>query len=130
METRAPRHYDWLSLVPIFAGLWWLLAAHGPGWLLWGIAPGLLLLSSGVSMLLWHELGKHTHFMALGAVLGVLFWLPAAWTGSAGGALIALLLSVASFLVAGRTALRYAGTRRGRAAAADGGAGLRQGGAG
>ena len=108
METRAPRHYDWLSLVPIFAGLWWLLAAHGPGWLLWGIVPGLLLLSSGVSMLLWHELGKQTQYMALGAILGGLFWLPAAWTGSAGGALIALLLSVASFLVAGRTALRYA----------------------
>ncbi len=108
METRAPRHYDLPSLVPVVAGLWWLLAAHGWGWLPWGLLPGVLLLASGVSMLLWHEVGKQTQYMALGALLGALFWLPAAWTGSAGGALIALLLSVASFLVAGRTALRYA----------------------
>lgn len=108
MDTRAPRHYDLPSLIPICAGLWWLLAAHGLGWLLWGLLPGVLLLSSGVSMLLWHEVGKQTQYMAMGAVLGAVFWLPAAWTGSAGGGLIALLLSVASYLVAGRTALRYA----------------------
>ena len=108
METRAPRHYDLLSLIPVCAGLWWLLAAHGIGWLLWGLLPGVLLLASGVSMLFWHEAGKQTQYMAMGALLGAVFWLPAAWTGSAGGALIALLLSVASYLVAGRTALRYA----------------------
>lgn len=108
METRAPRHYDLASLIPIAAGLWWLLAAHGGGWLLWGLIPGVLLLASGMSMLLWHEVGKQTQYMALGALIGALFWLPAAWTGSAGGAVIALLLSAASFFVAGRTALRYA----------------------
>ncbi len=108
METRAPRHYDLASLIPIAAGLWWLLAAHGGGWLLWGLVPGVLLLSSGVSMLLWHEVGKQTQYMALGGLFGALLWLPAAWTGSAGGALVALLLSVVSFFVAGRTALRYA----------------------
>ena len=108
METRAPRHYDLASLIPIAAGLWWLLAAHGGGWLLWGLIPGVLLLASGMSMLLWHEVGKQTQYMALGALIGALFWLPATWTGSAGGAVIALLLSAASFFVAGRTALRYA----------------------
>ena len=92
METRAPRHYDLPSLIPIVAGLWGLLAAHGWGWLPWGLLPGVLLLSSGVSMLLWHEVGKQTQYMALGALIGALFWLPAAWTGSAGGALVALLL--------------------------------------
>ncbi|MBV8063665.1 MAG: prolyl oligopeptidase family serine peptidase [Nevskia sp.] len=108
MDTRPPRHYDWLSLVPIAAGLWWLLAAHGGGWLLWGLVPGVLLLASGVSMLLWQEPGKQTQYMATGAVLGALLWLPAAWTGSFGGAVVALALSLASYLVAGRTALYYA----------------------
>jgi hypothetical protein len=108
MEQRAPRRYDWLSLVPIAAGLWWLLAAHGLGWLLWGILPGLLLLVGGISLLLWQEPAKQTQYMALGALLGCLFWLPAAWSGSFGGALVALLLSLASYLVAGRCALYYA----------------------
>jgi hypothetical protein len=108
MESRALRRYDWLSLVPIGAGLWWLLAAHGIGWLLWAMVPGVALLASGVSMLLWHEVGKQTQFMAMGALLGMLLWLPAAWTGSAGAGLIALGLSAAAFFVAGRTALRYA----------------------
>jgi hypothetical protein len=108
MEGRAPRRYDWLSLVPIASGLWWLLAVHGWGWLLWGILPGLLLLLGGVSLLLWQEPAKQTQYMALGALLGCLFWLPAAWGGSFGGALVALLLSVASYFVAGRCALYYA----------------------
>jgi dienelactone hydrolase len=108
MESRPPRHYDLLSLVPIAAGLWWLLAAHGAGWLVWGLLPGLLLLPSGVSVLLWHEPGKQTQYMALGALLGALFWLPAAWTGSFGAAVVALALSVASYFVAGRSALYYA----------------------
>ncbi|MDR3419116.1 MAG: hypothetical protein P4L83_23315 [Nevskia sp.] len=113
IEAKPPRHYDWLSLVPIVAGLWWLLAAHGPGWLLWGLLPGLLLLASGMSMLLWHEIGKQTQYMAVGAIAGALLWLPAAWTGSAGAALVALLLSVVSYFVAGRTALRYASRAEG-----------------
>lgn len=108
MEERPPRRYDWLSLVPIGAGLWWLLAAHGGGWLLWGILPGLLLLGSGLSLLLWQEPVQQTQYMALGALLGGLFWLPAAWSGSFGGALVALLLSVISYFIAGRAALYYA----------------------
>ncbi len=108
MNPSVLRRYDWLSLVPIAAGLWWLLAAHRAGWLIWAILPGVTLLGSGVSMLLWHEMGKQTQVMAMGAFAGALLCLPAAWTGSAGAALIALALSAASFLVAGRTALRYA----------------------
>ena len=108
MESRPPRHYDLRSLVPIAAGLWWLLAGHGAGWLVWGLLPGMLLLASGVSMLLWHEMGKQTQYMAVGAVLGAVLWLPAAWTGSFGAAVVALALSVAAYFVAGRSALYYA----------------------
>jgi dienelactone hydrolase len=108
MEPRAPAYRDWLSLVPIAAGAWWLLALHAWGWLLWAALPGALLLASGASMLLWQEAGKQTQFMALGAGLGVLLALPAAWSGSFGAALIALALSLGAFFVAGRSALRYA----------------------
>jgi hypothetical protein len=107
-SLRPLRRYDWLSLVPICAGLWWLLAAHGGGWLVWALVPGVAMLSTGMSLLFWHEVGQQTQFMAMGAFLGALLWLPAAWSGSAGAAVIGLLLSVAVFFVAGRTALRYA----------------------
>ncbi|HWY24127.1 MAG TPA: hypothetical protein VNX47_04365 [Nevskia sp.] len=104
-QPTAPQHRDLLSLAPILAGLWWLLAGSGFGWFCWSLLPGVLLLASGLSVLLWAGDGKHTHFMALGAVLGVLFTIPAAWC-SMGAALVALALSIASFLVAGRIALR------------------------
>lgn len=108
MEPRPPAYRDWLSLVPIAGGLWWLLALHLFGWLLWAVLPGALLLASGLSMLYWQESGKQTQFMAAGAVLGCVLWFPAAWSGSFFAALIGLALSFASFIVAGRTSLRYA----------------------
>mgnify|MGYP000547723782 CR=1 FL=1 len=107
-RSLAPSRYDAASLVPIVAGLWWLLAAHSAGWLLWGLVPGVLLLATGLSMLFWHEVGQQTQYMAMAGVIGALLAVPAAWTGSFGGAVVALLLSAASFVVAGRTALRYA----------------------
>jgi len=101
----APRHRDPWSLVPIVAGLWWLLAGHGLWWFLWSLPPGCLMLASGVSVLLWAGDGKQTHYMALGAELGVLLALPAALAAPA-AAVLAMALSIAAFLVAGRTALR------------------------
>lgn len=107
LTGEAPRQHDWLSLVPIIAGLYWLSAAPGAGWLICGFLPGALLLGSGVSLLLWPGEAKITYYMALGAVLGVLLTLPAAFAGGLLAALGGLLASIAGFLIAGRISLKY-----------------------
>ena len=102
--SRVPHHRDPTALIPIAAGLTWLLAGHGIGWWLWAALPGCLLLGGGVSVLLWPGEIKQTQYLALGAILGLLFGWPA-WIESA-AAVPAMLLSAASFVVAGRVGLR------------------------
>ncbi|MDB5987054.1 MAG: hypothetical protein JWR16_2107 [Nevskia sp.] len=107
LTGEAPQQHDWLGLIPIVAGLYWLTAGDGGfGWLLCSLVPGSLLLAAGVSLLLWPGEPKITYYMSLGAVLGALLTIPALFAGvwlALGG----LIASVAGFLAAGRIALKY-----------------------
>lgn len=103
--TGGPRQREWWSLLPIFGGLHLLLAGSAQGWLWLALLPGVLLLATGVSLLLWPGEGKHTQFLALGAVLGALLSLPALFIGSFVAVALAVALSAASFVIAGRLAL-------------------------
>lgn len=106
--SSAPRLREWLALLPVLAGLYWLLGARGDGWLIFALLPGTLLIASGISALLWPGEGKVTQYMALGAVLGLLLMLPAMLFGHFGAALLAAAGSLASFVIAGRLALQSA----------------------
>lgn len=108
MSTGAPAHRDLLTLIPIAAGLYWLLAGSGFGWFACALLPGTLLLASGTAALLWPGEGKISHYMALGGTLGVLLFLPAIFAGGIGTALLCLVVSIASYLLAGRIALQRA----------------------
>ncbi|AXQ29030.1 hypothetical protein D0B54_10175 [Solimonas sp. K1W22B-7] len=105
MEPTPPRQWEPLSLVPILAGLCWLLPQEGWGWLLWALIPGILLLASGTALLLFPGDPRISAYMALGSAVGVLFFLPAWIAGSFGSAVLALAGSVAGFMTAGRAAL-------------------------
>lgn len=100
---RSPERYDPWALLPVLAGLCWLNAGDGWG-LIFSIWPGLLLTGSGMALLLMPGDVRITRMMAVGALLGVLLGL-FFWTFD-DGALLGGLLSVASFLLAGREALR------------------------
>lgn len=96
------------SLVPVLAGLTWLWGASQVGFLgfLASVVPGCLLLSSGVSTLLYPGDVRIPQFTALGGLLGVVLALPAFvvvgwWTG-----LLLLALSGASFVAAGAASVR------------------------
>ncbi|GAC1620815.1 MAG: hypothetical protein NVS9B10_02910 [Nevskia sp.] len=108
MSAVPPKHREWSTLLPILAGLFWLTAGEGAGWYLWATLPGLLLVASGVSALLWAGEPKQTQYMAFGGALGLLLFLPAAIGYGFGTALLAALLSLASFVMAGKLALDFA----------------------
>jgi hypothetical protein len=107
-EAAFPRNRDPLCLLPVAAGLGWLLAGHGGWWLLCALVPGCLLIAAGVSLYLWPGESKHTHYLALGAVLGVPLGLLAMPGGNVAAALAAIAGSIAAFVFAGRAALRAA----------------------
>ncbi len=94
--------------IPVAAGLLWFLSAarSGPLGFAMSLIPGCLLLSSGVSTLLYPGDSRIPQFVALGGVLGVVMGLPAlfgiGW--GPGGALLAL--SAASFVAAGTISVR------------------------
>jgi hypothetical protein len=108
VNERLPQRREWLGLVAIVAGLWWLLAGQGLAWFLWTLVPGLLLIGAGVALLLWPGDSKHTHYLALGALLGGLVSLPAIFAGGLGVAVLGLLVSALAYLAAGRCASRAA----------------------
>lgn len=96
------------ALVPTATGLLWLLAATelGPLGFLVSLAPGALLLATGLSTLLYAGDLRSPHFMALGAALGSgAALLLAPWLGLASGAALCGL-SALSFLCAGKVAMR------------------------
>jgi hypothetical protein len=99
----APQRYNFWALLPVFAGLCWLNAGSGWG-LIFTIWPGALLLSSGVALLLMPGDPRITRMMAVGGLLGMLlglfFW------AFDNGAFLGALLSVGSFVLAGREGLR------------------------
>lgn len=100
-----PKQWEPLSLIPLLAGLYWLLAESGGSWMIWALVPGGLLLSSGAAMLLMPGETRITALMALGALLGFLLW-PVVWiVADFGTAFMTTLASAGSFLVAGRIGL-------------------------
>jgi len=103
-----PKSRDWGSLIPIAAGIAWVTIGAGlAAWLLaW--PQGLLLIATGVAALLWPGDTRITHYTALGAVLALLLSVPALFVLSFLPLLLAVALSVAAFLYAGRIALRLA----------------------
>ncbi len=94
--------------IPLAAGLAWLWSARGfglPGFL-FAAVPGSLLLTSGLSDLLYAGDRRITQFAALGGALGVPFAIPALWVAGAGTGLVLIALSAASFVAAGAIAVR------------------------
>ncbi|WP_028079421.1 alpha/beta hydrolase family protein [Solimonas soli] len=106
MEYPKPKQWDALSWVPIVAGLYWLLAHHGLGWLVWALLPGALLLAAGVGLLMTPGDPRTISLMAVGGLLGMLFTLPAWWVADLGTAFFTALLSFGSFLASGRAAVQ------------------------
>ncbi len=94
--------------IPLTVGLYWLWSAPGHGSLgfLFSVAPGSLLLSSGVGMLLMPGDLRISQFAAGGAVLGLLFALPAFALAGVGHAVLLLAGSAASFVAAGYHTVR------------------------
>jgi hypothetical protein len=89
-------------------GLLWLGWGGGASWIATAMAaiPGLLLVASGVSNLLWPGDPRQRHFGALGALAGILVGLISAlWLGVA-GALLMIALSAASGWAIGSLGLR------------------------
>lgn len=104
-DLPAPKQWEALSLVPIAAGLYWLLADSGGHWLIWALLPGCTLLGSGVALLLMPGDPRITGMMALSAGIGLLLF-PVIWfVAGFGVAFLCGLFSFASYLTAGRVAL-------------------------
>jgi dienelactone hydrolase len=95
--------------VPILAGLAWLwfAASFGVVGFLFAMIPGCLLLSSGMSILLWPGDARIASFTALGGLLGVPLALPAFWVAGPATALLLVGASIASYLTAGAVAVRW-----------------------
>ncbi|MEQ1438254.1 hypothetical protein AAG565_02725 [Fontimonas sp. SYSU GA230001] len=107
VQLQAPRQHEWLSLVPIAAGLYWLFAGDGGAWLLWALLPGALLLSSGLALALMPGDPRILGLIAGGGALGALLF-PFAWyAADLATAFYALLGSLSSLLAAGRLGLRF-----------------------
>ena len=104
MPIRFPRE----AWIPLIAGLFWLWRAPGHGFVgfLFSAVPGCLLLSSGVSMLLWPGDRRIAQFAALGGILGVVFAMPAFAVVGPGSALLLIAASIAGFLAAGGHSVR------------------------
>ena len=101
MKRRQPVQWDWRCLLPILAGLCWLGLESGWGWWLWAFIPGVLLLATGTGQLLWPGDRRMPQHMAAGGLIGVLFALPAMFSGGFIDALICGGLSALSFVQAG-----------------------------
>lgn len=104
-ESRRASPEAWILVA---AGLAWLFFARGfglPGFL-FAAVPGSLLLTSGLSDLLYAGDRRITQFAALGGALGVPFALPALWVAGAATGLALIALSLASFVAAGVIAAR------------------------
>ncbi|WP_428309303.1 alpha/beta hydrolase family protein [Hydrocarboniphaga sp.] len=106
MQIAAPRQWEWMALIPLLAGLYALVSHEGFLWWVFAGIPGTLVLASGVALLMMPGDPRVTAYMSLGSLVGVLFALPLILAHGFGAALVAALLFVGSFLVAGRTGLR------------------------
>jgi hypothetical protein len=103
----APPLWPLAAVLPAVVGALWLwcdVRGGLPGVLVGGL-PGTLLLATGLSNLLWAGDARIFHFMSLGALLGVVLSLPAAFVFGLVAAAVLLLLSAASFVASGYLAL-------------------------
>jgi hypothetical protein len=103
----APPWWLLVAVLPAAVGalwLWWDVRSGLPGVLVGGL-PGTLLLATGLSNLLWAGDARIFHFMSLGAFLGVVLSLPAAFVLGPVAATVLLILSAASFVAAGYLAV-------------------------
>src|SRR5882672_5589460 len=100
MTLPKPKQWEPLAAIPIFAGLYWLLAASGGHWLFWGLVPGALMLMGGMALLLMPGDLRITEYMAGGAFLGFLVLLPVMITGGFGDAFMGALTAAGAYLTA------------------------------
>jgi dienelactone hydrolase len=103
----APPGWPLAAIIPAAVGalwLWWATQSGGLGVLL-GVLPGVLLLATGLSNLLWAGDARIFHFMSLGALLGALLSLPAVIVFGPVVAALLLVLSAASFVATGYLAV-------------------------
>ncbi len=103
-----PPRWSLAALLPPITGLLWLWCGLGLGWLglLISVVPGVLLLASGVSTLLYPGDVRIPQFLALGGATGAgASLLLALWLGP-GPALGLFVTSAVSFVAAGRIARR------------------------
>ena len=96
------------ALIPLLAGIAWLWpsASFGVLGFLGSLPPGCLLLGAGVAMMLWPGDHRIDQFAAIGAILGVVFALPAFFTEGVATGLWLTGVSVASFFAAGWASVR------------------------
>ena len=94
--------------VPLVAGIGWLLAGMAGSWVdvLVCLVPGVPLLATGGSKLLWPGDPRIQQFSALGGVLGVLVAIPGIFLIGFGPSLLLALLSAASFVAAGSVSVK------------------------
>lgn len=104
MSTMLPRQWDARGLLPVAAGVYWLVADAAPAWLIWAWLPGVLLTGAGFARLTMPYDPRPVAMLALGGALGVLL-LPLAWiVGGLGTAFYTTLASLGVCLLSGRIA--------------------------
>lgn len=105
---QARRRWILPALLPVLAGVAWMwFATHaGPFGMLLEALPGMLLLATGLSNLLWAGDSRLFHFMALGSLAGILLSLPSIAFFGWAAALLLLVLSAACFWVTGYLSIR------------------------
>jgi pimeloyl-ACP methyl ester carboxylesterase len=103
-QPRFPRE----AFVPVLSGLVWLWCAASFGLVgfTFSLIPGVLLLASGTSLLLWPRDDRITQFAALGGFLGVPLALPVFLVSGLWLGVLLVGLSAASFVASGIAAIR------------------------
>ncbi len=102
-DPKATPWWPVLAALPVlFGGLWlWWAARSGIPGLLVGALPGTLLLSTGLSNILWAGDARIFQFMTLGAILGFVLSIPAFLVFGPASASVLLVSSVLCFVAAG-----------------------------
>ncbi len=107
LESISSQWWAFSSLVPMVTGALWLYLTPLDGALaaLLGVVPGVLLLGTGLSGLLWAAESRTYQYMALASVVGVILSIPAIFVLGPLEAAVLVLSSAASFLATGYLAL-------------------------
>lgn len=104
-EIPHPKQWEMLSLIPIAAGLFWLMAQGGFWWTVWTLLPGSMMLATGIALFFMPGDSRITALMAAAGLFGILL-APVVWIiSSFGMALLMTATAVMTFLTAGRVGL-------------------------